>query len=1183
MRRHSSLVRTLLVIAIVLGCTDNMPTAPKAWIDLTYDYDAVAGRLKVCNFSNAPKTFEITLSNSTGTIVSTVPLDQCDIVWQSSSEETLTATITQRSDSVSYLARTLLYVTGESLLRSDFPDRQMSVSVSGARGAAIHFKNELIGSAVGMSGGLPGSVRACNVGPRTDTRIVTTTAPSGIVTSPVTIPDEECVVVWRRAEGSSDTVPVTVTQHSKEVARVARYSVQWSHQQADTVIDPALATVTLAGSSAFGSAILFENDQAINANWPIRGHVKACNFPAPGFETTATRVFDVLAEGGIVSTPDTLLAYECRIVWQATDTTPTKVVVSRRPLAGYSMPYLLRQVWNAADERVDGPASEKDSVVVSAATGYSLYFKASPTAAGVPALPPDSIPASLYSAEYWTTSAPQMSGRFVRNLVVVAFDRSADQARRQALIDTITGSVVGGEPAADDGDGYYYVRVPDSPDGAAVFEALARLRGRPEVLSINIEQLVEESALDYRLPSDDQLISNGWTIDPGRASGQNWAFEAIAAPLAWGCSIGDAETKVGVADAFFHSVPDNALNVEEDSPEAHRDVYPADWQQGRTFHGDAVTSAIAATTNNNSGAAGMMWRARVQQYDVARAPLLGIVPAPILDPRRPRRSITQLGGRFRAKVISMSLGLDIGAVSGTEAQRRRAAEERGRSMADALSNVAVWWQARPLLILAAGNDSSDAWVNGYPLARNDSRVGDRILVVGATRLVVGAPETVADFSNIGPLVEITAPGDLVYVNAPGTSTPQAYAGTSISAPLVAGAAGLLFSFDPRLSAAEVKQLLIDGSLRGARLTQKAGWSAPLLNVYEALRLAARRDYAPLCGNRLFVRGGSVWVERGPESSPSDELVGLAPVDQASNISALHGGRRIRNMRGWSGSWQDYALESNQWVAREPDWDDTLTTVTGSYWSMRGEDHDGANGVWVSESSISGGRRITLTRNGFAFPNPIDVTGLGADTANRICRMETDAAGCGSYVYPSSRATWSVALSPTGDRAFVAIRRHRTRIEDVTGLYVCGFTAPEPQYQSKCRDYTLVDEDVESSLYVFDLAAGSRTLMVTQPRNIGWMSVAESDREMTLAEGRVTSRDAISSRVVNQNGSIRFEWYTTSFTYSRFCQLSFRNVRRDANAAELGDPLRVIVIPDHLACGQPGSGTAGPSVVGLPEP
>ncbi len=102
-----------------------------------------------------------------------------------------------------------------------------------------------------------------------------------------------------------------------------------------------------------------------------------------------------------------------------------------------------------------------------------------------------------------------------------------------------------------------------------------------------------------------------------------------------------------------------------------------------------------------------------------------------------------------------------------------------------------------VIVSAAGNDGSSG-VRQYPAA---ARVYGQI-AVGATR----ADGRLAGFSNTGSWVDLAAPGEQVTSLAPGGGY-ATWSGTSMSAPLVAGAAALLRALSPTMEPVEVVKRL----------------------------------------------------------------------------------------------------------------------------------------------------------------------------------------------------------------------------------------------------------------------------------------------------------------------------------------------------------------------------------------
>lgn len=571
---------------------------------------------------------------------------------------------------------------------------------------------------------------------------------------------------------------------------------------------------------------------------------------------------------------------------------------------------------------------------------FTVYvFTRYPGEPDVPMLPPDTVPASVYDTTKIIYDDSIFGGPLVRNLVLITFESDATAEERLAAVNRTNGTVVGGRRLTPD-DGIYVVRVPDDGTTGPLKLALDRLSLLPQVATATPEYLMTVDGSQASVTPSDYSVgwrSLDWELSPDAATGANWHMEAIDAPDAWGCTVGNASVRVAVVDDGFHP--------HSDMPS----VTNSGWATATTStHGLGVASMLGAQGNNGEGIAGVMWNADLRYFNINSGGSGGwrFVPESLLMVNV-AQAVTD-----GARVINLSRGAGYYDASGNprrpqHVKRDSARAQMYRRLLSRTIQVTVPFGNDPLFVLSAGNYHQDAFFNGLPGVVED--FPDRVITVGA--IMEGSTPGEFEFgvwdptyteikpgSNYGPLVEIAAPGVYVQRLWTGAGTITA-SGTSFAAPLVSGAAGLMLSLDPRLSATELKDLLIVGALEGGRSVVNGPYltsSLPILNVRESLELVAERQGAGVCGNPIWHDGtGGVYVRRGLNWGGSDELV-FTHSDTA--MSVQHRDRRIRFASG--AAWQFENGTWSQGTAMDP-------PDNATYRSIRGVSHDGDVTVTVT--------------------------------------------------------------------------------------------------------------------------------------------------------------------------------------------------------------------------------------------
>lgn len=288
-----------------------------------------------------------------------------------------------------------------------------------------------------------------------------------------------------------------------------------------------------------------------------------------------------------------------------------------------------------------------------------------------------------------------------------------------------------------------------------------------------------------------------------------WGYPQLNLPEAWDIETGDTDrVTVAVLDTGRFDHPDvqwaaggaNFANWNGAAP-AEGAVDDPHTQGGGSPHGTHVAGTIGAVTNNASGVAGVNWDVDVLPVKVLAASgsgnFAGIIEglywaSGYSDPA--------YGGHVNTNipsVINMSLGGNI----------ETYCPDSLDGLFAGLASIGIY------TVVSAGNDSSPADV--YFPANCPS-----VITVGAT----GPTGLRATYSNIGPFVDVMAPGGDSYARNPAgdpydailsTVNGNAYdfmEGTSMASPHVAGVVSLMLAHDPSLTLTQVRQRLHDASV-----------------------------------------------------------------------------------------------------------------------------------------------------------------------------------------------------------------------------------------------------------------------------------------------------------------------------------------------------------------------------------
>lgn len=351
-------------------------------------------------------------------------------------------------------------------------------------------------------------------------------------------------------------------------------------------------------------------------------------------------------------------------------------------------------------------------------------------------------------------------------------------------------------------------------------EALAeKLRNDPEVLAASPNFRFFESAAEG---PDDPLYRDG----------SLWGLNAIRADLAWELATGDDDIHIAVLDTGLdadhedlsanvdldHSA--NFTNGDDPTPRFDRNFIDA------RGHGTHVAGTIGAVGNNGTGVTGVNWKVKIIALKVlgddGQGWLSWLIAA--LDHLAALQQSTEKP--LRVYAVNMSLN---GWYAATPESKENRPFLRALQALDA--------SGKTLLVVGAGNEGLEVGVPSRHRVENSSgnvivNVGDwnypasfngllnNMIVVGAVDRNLRAADAERWSTNWSDThVDLLAPGVEVLSTVP----PRAVfshvfpgighkylrlSGTSMAAPHVAGAVGLLAARFPQLSAPEMKARLL---------------------------------------------------------------------------------------------------------------------------------------------------------------------------------------------------------------------------------------------------------------------------------------------------------------------------------------------------------------------------------------
>lgn len=425
----------------------------------------------------------------------------------------------------------------------------------------------------------------------------------------------------------------------------------------------------------------------------------------------------------------------------------------------------------------------------------------------------------------------------------------------------------------------------------------------------------------------------------------------LETPLAWNLTTGSSASNapvIAVIDCGFKlNHLDLAGNWWTNPAPTFGDINGADFGENdgdpsstSCTHGTQVSGVIGAKGNNAAGVAGMMWNTRIMALKTANAAGALFVSYEIAALNY---VINQKNAGVNIKAINISLGSD------------------GYSQAE-FDAVKAAGNAGLLVVASAGNASVST--RSYPAAYELPNV----ISVGST----DRSDALSTFSNFGSWVDIGAPGEDIATTSFDTTTladSYAYAdGTSFSAPVVAGIAGLIANYVPGASMQQIRQRIISSA-----------------------------EYTPSLNNLMRV-AGRVNAYR----ALTNQSTYIFPTTWITDNRAL-GDQYVKNA--------SYVV--NAFIGVGPNTLGVVSTINGIDYNMRDD------GQYPDKFAGDGHYTAIVKPNAIGTAVPISFKHLyssGATTATSISSGNIVVADAGNYQVQTSATPWSEPSTAPGVQA-----------------------------------------------------------------------------------------------------------------------------------------------------------------------